>query len=268
MRGMVHPELMENGTSSAAVGPGLLLEAWVYSYFPGLTPKRTEPVERAYPVLRDWVMCRTKSRSSFHDVCRREVNALQLDDWVPRPWADYAGAPPFVAEVFRPRSSSRLLLRTSMGHVWYLGERLVRQCSRDVLTVPIDPPRTMFREPSGAEREADLAGVGGDALFLPGEDYSAFLYGRLAYWPVVEVEAAGIEPPEYPETLEYTDAMGMTTVSELRDFDAAVRDAGLDEWQHLIRWVAPSRFVALYRVANRLWATAVEALTGGRGRPV
>ncbi|XP_074274048.1 uncharacterized protein LOC141597460 [Silene latifolia] len=153
-----------------------------------------------------------------------------------------------------------------MGPVWYLGERLARQCSRDVLTVPIDPPRTMFREPSEAERETDLAGVGGDAFLLPGEDYSAFLYGRLAYWPVVEVEAAGIEPPEYPETLEYTDATGRTTISELRDCDVAVMDAGLDEWQHLIRRVAPSRFVALWRVANRLRATAVEALVGGRGR--
>ncbi|XP_074294059.1 uncharacterized protein LOC141621439 [Silene latifolia] len=180
-------------------------------------------------------MCRTRSRRSFHDVCRREVNVLQLGGWVPRPWVEYAGASPFMAEVHGPRSSSRLLLRTSMGPVWYLGERLARQCFRDVLMVPIDPPRTMFREPSEAEREADLACVGGDALLLPGEDYSAFLYGRLAYWPVVEVEAAGIEPPEYPETLEYTDAAGMTTISELRDFDVEVRDAGLDEWQHLIR---------------------------------
>ncbi|XP_074321722.1 uncharacterized protein LOC141658834 [Silene latifolia] len=112
----------------------------------------------------------------------------------------------------------------------------------------------MFREPSEAEREADLAGASCDDLLLPGEDYSAFLYGRLAYWPVVEVEAAGIEPPEYPETLEYTDATGRTTISELRDFDVAVTD------------VAPSRFVALWRVANRLRATAIEALVGGRGR--
>ncbi|XP_074293764.1 uncharacterized protein LOC141620918 [Silene latifolia] len=124
----------------------------------------------------------------------------------------------------------------------------------------------MFREPSEAEREADLAGASGDDLLLPEEDYSAFLYGRLAYWPVVEVEAAGIEPPEYPETLEYTDATGRTTISELRDFDVAVTDAGLDDWQHLIRRVAPSRFVALWRVANRLRATAIEALVGGRGR--
>ncbi|XP_074300036.1 uncharacterized protein LOC141631235 [Silene latifolia] len=182
-----------------------------------------------------------------------------------------------------------------MGPVWYLGERLARQCSRGALTVPVDPPRTMFREPSEAEREADLAGASGDDLLLPGEDYSAFLYGRLAYWPVVvsilcflidlifetcddrssidesyssfqEVEAAGIEPPEYPETLEYTDATGRTTISELRDFDVAVTDAGLDDWQHLIRRVAPSRFVALWRVANRLRATAIEALVGGRGR--
>ncbi|XP_074284362.1 uncharacterized protein LOC141608966 [Silene latifolia] len=151
-----------------------------------------------------------------------------------------------------------------MGPVWYLGERLARQCFRDVLTVPIDPPRTMFREPYEAEREADLAGVGGDALLLPGEDYSAFFYRRLAYWPVVEVEAAGIKPPEYPETLEYTDATGRTTISELRDFDVAVTDAGLEDWQHLIRRVAPSRFVALWRLANRLRATAVEALVGGR----
>ncbi|XP_074270253.1 uncharacterized protein LOC141593395 [Silene latifolia] len=211
-------------------------------------------------------MCCMKSQRSFHDACRRDVNALQLDGWVPRPWVDYADAPPFVAEVLRPRSSSRLLLRTLMGPVWYLRERLARQCSLDVLTVPIDPPWTMFREPSDAEREADLAGVGGDALLLPGEDYSAFLYGRLAYWPVVEVEVAGIETPAYPETLEYTDATGMTTISELCDFDAAVRDAGLDEWQHLIRRVAPSRFVALWRVANRLRATTIEALAGGRGR--
>ncbi|XP_074303853.1 uncharacterized protein LOC141638354 [Silene latifolia] len=150
-----------------------------------------------------------------------------------------------------------------MGHVWYLGGRLAHQCSRDVLTVPIDPPRTMSREPSEAEREADLAG---DAVLLPGEDYSAFLYGRLTYWPVVEVEAAGIEPPEYPETLEYTDATERTTISELRDFDVTVTDAGLDDWQHLIRRVAPSRFVALWRVANRLRATAIEALVGGRSR--
>ncbi|XP_074300050.1 uncharacterized protein LOC141631233 [Silene latifolia] len=81
-----------------------------------------------------------------------------------------------------------------------------------------------------------------------------------------EVEAAGIEPPVYPETLEYTDATGRTTISELRDFDVAVTDAGLDDWQHLIRRVAPSRFVALWRVANRLRATAIEALVGGRGR--
>ncbi|XP_074310482.1 uncharacterized protein LOC141646510 [Silene latifolia] len=80
-----------------------------------------------------------------------------------------------------------------------------------------------------------------------------------------EVEAAGIEPPVYPETLEYTDATGRTTISELRDFDVAVTDAGLDDWQHLIRRVAPSRFVALWRVANRLRATAIEALVGGRG---
>ncbi|XP_074289615.1 uncharacterized protein LOC141614767 [Silene latifolia] len=153
-----------------------------------------------------------------------------------------------------------------MGPVWYLGERLARQCSRGALTVPIDPPRTMFREPTEAEREADLAGASGDDLLLPGEDYSAFLYGRLAYWPVVEVEAAGVEPPVYPETLEYTDATGGTTISELRDFDVAVTDAGLDDWQHLIRRVAPSRFVALWRVANRLRATAIEALVGGRGR--
>ncbi|XP_074290765.1 uncharacterized protein LOC141617468 [Silene latifolia] len=153
-----------------------------------------------------------------------------------------------------------------MGPVWYLGERLARQCFRGALTVPVDPPRTMFREPSEAEREADLAGASGDDLLLPEEDYSAFLYGRLAYWPVVEVEAAGIEPPEYPETLEYTDATGRTTISELRDFDVAVTDAGLDDWQHLIRRVAPSRFVALWRVANRLRATAIEALVGGRGR--
>jgi len=53
-----------------------------------------------------------------------------------------------------------------------------------------------------------------------------------------EVEAAGIEPPEYPETLEYTDATGRTTISELRDFDVAVTDAGLDDWQHLIRRVS------------------------------
>ncbi|XP_074290149.1 uncharacterized protein LOC141616891 [Silene latifolia] len=81
-----------------------------------------------------------------------------------------------------------------------------------------------------------------------------------------EVEAAGIEPPEYPETLEYNDATGRTMISELRNFDVAVTDTGLDEWQHLIRRVAPSRFVALWRVANRLRATAVEALVGGRGR--
>ncbi|XP_074319002.1 uncharacterized protein LOC141655893 [Silene latifolia] len=153
-----------------------------------------------------------------------------------------------------------------MGPVWYLGERLARQCSRDALTVPIDPPRTMFREPTEAEREADLAGASGDALLLPGEDHSAFLYGRLAYWPVVEVEAVGIEPPAYPETLEYTDPTRRTTISVLRDFDVAVTEAGLDDWQHLIRRVAPSRFVALWRVANRLRATAVEALVGGRGR--
>ncbi|XP_074290152.1 uncharacterized protein LOC141616895 [Silene latifolia] len=85
----------------------------------------------------------------------------------------------------------------------------------------------------------------------------------LVHW---EVEAAGIEPPEYPETFEYTDATGRTTISELRDFDVAVTDAGLDDWQHLIRRVAPSRFVALWRVANRLRATAIEALIGGRGR--
>ncbi|XP_074289731.1 uncharacterized protein LOC141615054 [Silene latifolia] len=232
MRAMVRPELMEKGTSPGAVGHRLLLEAWVYSYFPGLAPKRTEPLERAYPVVRDWVMCRTKSKHSSHNVYRRDVNALQLSSWVPRPWAEYAGAPPFVAEVLRPRSSSRLLLWTSMGPVWYLGERLARQCFRGALTVPVDPPRTMFREPSEAEREADLAGVGGDDLLLPEEDYSAFLYGRLAYWPVVEVEAAGIEPPEYPETLEYTDALGETTISELRDFDVAVTDLGLDDSRH------------------------------------
>ncbi|XP_074294127.1 uncharacterized protein LOC141621849 [Silene latifolia] len=267
MRVMVRPESMEKGTSPTAVGPGLLLEAWVYSYFLGLAPKRTEPVEKAYPVVRDWVMCRMRSRRSFHDICRWEVNALQLDGWVPRPWEKYAGPPPFVAEVLRPRSSSRLLLRTSMGPVWYLGECLARQCSRDVLTVPIDPPRTMFREPSEAEREADLAGVGGDALLLPGEDYSAFLYGRLAYWPIVEVEAAGIEPPEYSETLEYTDTTGMTTISELRDFDVAVRDAGMDDWQHLIRRLSraiPVRGFVEGSQPQR--ATAVEALADGRGR--
>ncbi|XP_074307753.1 uncharacterized protein LOC141642735 [Silene latifolia] len=60
--------------------------------------------------------------------------------------------------------------------------------------------------------------------------------------------------------------MGMTTISELRDFGVAVTNVGLDEWQHLIRRVAPSRFVALWRAANRLRATAVEALVGGRGR--
>ncbi|XP_074289336.1 uncharacterized protein LOC141614490 [Silene latifolia] len=123
----------------------------------------------------------------------------------------------------------------------------------------------MFREPS-RPRGGGLGRCRGDDLLLPGEDYSAFLYGRLAYWPVVEVEAAGIEPPEYPETLEYTDATGRTTISELRDFDVAVTDASLDDWQHLIRRVAPSRFVALWRVANRLRATAIEALVGGRGR--
>ncbi|XP_074308029.1 uncharacterized protein LOC141642930 [Silene latifolia] len=58
----------------------------------------------------------------------------------------------------------------------------------------------------------------------------------------------------------------MTTISELRDFDAVVRDAGLDEWQHLIRRVAPFRFMALWRVANWLRATTIEALAGGRGR--
>ncbi|XP_074304903.1 uncharacterized protein LOC141639754 [Silene latifolia] len=58
----------------------------------------------------------------------------------------------------------------------------------------------------------------------------------------------------------------MTTISELHDFDVAVTDVGLDEWQHLTRRVAPSRFVALWMVANRLRATAIEALAGGRGR--
>ena len=43
----------------------------------------------------------------------------------------------------------------------------------------------MFREPSDAEREADLAGVGEDVLLLPDEDYSAFVRRRLAYWPIV-----------------------------------------------------------------------------------
>ncbi|XP_074302419.1 uncharacterized protein LOC141633977 [Silene latifolia] len=178
----------------------------------------------------DWMMCRRKSQPSSYDVCRWGVNALKFSDWVPRPWADYAGAPPFVAEVLRPRSSSRLLLRTSIGPVWYLGERLNRHCSRDVFMFPIDPPRTMFREPSDAEREADLADIGGDTLRLPGEDYSAFTRRRLVYWPVVEVEEAGVEPPAYPETLEYTDAAGMTTISELREFGEAVTDAGVDEW--------------------------------------
>ena len=72
-----------------------------------------------------------------------------------------------------------------MGPVWYLGERLTRQCSRDVFTVPIDPPGSMFREPSDAEREADLADAGGDALLLPDEEYSEFVHRRLAYWPIV-----------------------------------------------------------------------------------
>ncbi|KAK9681446.1 hypothetical protein RND81_10G002700 [Saponaria officinalis] len=165
MRAMVRPELMEKGTSPATVGPGLLLE------FMGFTPKRTEPEPRAYPVL---------------------------EHWVPRPWEVYPDVPAFVAEVLHPRSLSRLLLRTPMRPVWYLGERLTRHCSRDTFTVPIDPPRTMFWEPSDAEREADLADARGDALLLPGEEYSEFVHRRLAYWPIV-IEVAGVEPPAYPE---------------------------------------------------------------------
>ncbi|XP_074273095.1 uncharacterized protein LOC141596753 [Silene latifolia] len=182
---MVLPELLEKGTFLATVCPGLLLEAWVYSYFPGFAPKRTGPEPRAYPVVRDWVVCRRKHHRSSYDVCRWGVNALKLNDWVPRPWVDYPDAPAFVVEVLRPRSSSRLLLRTSMGPVWYVGDRLTHQCSRETFTVPIDPPRTMFREPSDAEREDDLVDASGDALLLRGEEYSLFVHRKLAYWPIV-----------------------------------------------------------------------------------
>ncbi|XP_074278017.1 uncharacterized protein LOC141601621 [Silene latifolia] len=171
-----------------------------------------------------------------------------------------------MAEVLRPRTSSRLLLRMPMGPVLCLGERLTRQCSRDTFTVPIDPPRMMFRENSEAEREANLADASGDALLLPGEEYSDFIHRRLAYWLIVEIEVAGVEPPAYPEVLEYTNAAGMTTISELRDFGEEVTDAGLEEWPPLVSRVAPSRYVTLWRVANRPRATAIEALVGGRGR--
>ena len=53
-----------------------------------------------------------------------------------------------------------------------------------------------------------------------------------------EIEVAGIEPPAYPEVLEYTDGTGRTMVSELRDFAPEVTDAGLEEWQHLVRRVS------------------------------
>ncbi|XP_074313829.1 uncharacterized protein LOC141649025 [Silene latifolia] len=57
--------------------------------------------------------------------------------------------------------------------------------------------------------------------------------------------------------------MGMTTISEIRDFSKAVTDVGLDEWQHIVRGVAPSRHVELWSMANRLRAIAIEALAGG-----
>ena len=49
---------------------------------------------------------------------------------------------------------------------------------------------------------------------------------------------AGLEPPAYPEQLEYTDAAGFTTIADLREFGEAVTDAGLEEWQHLVRRVS------------------------------
>ncbi|XP_074310272.1 uncharacterized protein LOC141646147 [Silene latifolia] len=161
MRAMVYPELMEKGTSPAIVGPGLLLEVWVYSYFSGFAPTRAEDLPRAYLVVRDWVVCRQKSHRSSYDVYRRGVNALSLDS---------------------------------------------------------------------------------------------------------EIEVAGVEPPVFPETLEYTDLVGMTVISEIQSFSEAVTDATLDEWQHVGRRVALSRHVELWRMANRLRATAIEALTGGSGR--
>ena len=56
-----------------------VLQAWVYSYFPGFAPQRTEEVPREYPVVKDWIVCRRKSQRSSYDVCRRGVNTLQLE---------------------------------------------------------------------------------------------------------------------------------------------------------------------------------------------
>ncbi|XP_074315402.1 uncharacterized protein LOC141651597 [Silene latifolia] len=109
----------------------------------------------------------------------------------------------------------------------------------------------MFREPSEAERTADLAGASGDALLLPGEGYVEFVRRRLAYWPIMEIEVAGVGPPAFPETLQYTDLACMTVISDIQDFSEAV---------------ALFRHVELWRMANRLRATTIEALRGSSGR--
>ncbi|XP_074267032.1 uncharacterized protein LOC141590333 [Silene latifolia] len=60
--------------------------------------------------------------------------------------------------------------------------------NRDANLLPLPWPGkkgVLHRDPTEAERVANLAGSSGDALFHPDQEYSEFVQRWLAYWPIV-----------------------------------------------------------------------------------
>ncbi|XP_074297482.1 uncharacterized protein LOC141628210 [Silene latifolia] len=93
-------------------------------------------------------------------------------------------------------------------------------CLRDAFAVSIDSPRTMFREPSEAERMADLARASNDALFLLELEYSEFVRRSLAYWPIVRERKL---VRELNESREETACLSREL--EVRDADISILEA-------------------------------------------
>ena len=60
-----------------------------------------------------------------------------------RPWLGVEDIPPALGLVME-MTRTRCILWDRKEHVWYLGERVVRQHSSDVFLVPHDPPDSML----------------------------------------------------------------------------------------------------------------------------
>ncbi|KAL9227293.1 hypothetical protein vseg_002999 [Gypsophila vaccaria] len=179
----------DSSSKVGVVGPGHILEAWIFAYFPSLMPNDLADPP-FFPAVESFAACRQRRVFwSLNDV-RKAINGLTTDDFVARPWLGYEDIPAFVAGI-RIMDGTRVLLEGPFGCVWFLGERMARQTTTNTFVVPADPPLSMFRTARLRRGEAkeDVSGRPMIDFLLQESDYRKYVARRLA-WQAIEVPGA------------------------------------------------------------------------------